>query len=65
MSFSSHFALQGPALLGVLLAALSSGGGAAGWFIFVGVSYIIYTAIVFVVEILIPNINLHKLVVRV
>lgn len=55
--------LQLPALLGILLVSLSHGGGVAGWFLFVGVSYLIYITIIFVVEFFIPGVHVHKLVV--
>lgn len=55
--------LQVPTLLGILLVSVSHGGGAAGWFLFVGVSYLIYITIIFVVEFFIPGFSVHKLVV--
>ena len=37
--------------------------GAGGWYIFVGFWYIVYVIIVFVVEMLLPNIYIHRLIV--
>lgn len=59
----THTYIQILALVGVILASVAFG-NPLGWYIFVGVTYLVYIFIVFVIEVFIPGIYVHRLIVR-
>ena len=51
------------ALTGIILAAFGESAGI--FYIFVGIGFLIYVGLVFIVEVCVPGIFIHRLVVRV
>ena len=60
-----HFclALQAVAVVGLILVFISFISGIGGWYIFVGFGYIVYVIIVFVIEMFLTGIYVHRLIV--
>lgn len=54
---------QPTALIGIILAAFGHSAGV--FFLFVGISFIIYVSMVFIVEVCVPGVFVHRLVVSV
>ena len=50
------------ALTGIILAAFGESAGI--FYIFVGIGFLIYVGLVFIVEVCVPGIFIHRLVVR-
>ena len=65
MSLSSFFPLplQPVAALGLIFIIASVFQYTGGWFFFVGVWYIVYVVIVFVIEMCIPRVFIYRLIV--
>ena len=58
-----RFFPQPMALIGIILAAFGHSAGV--FFLFVGISFIIYVSMVFIVEVCVPGVFVHRLVVSV
>ena len=63
--FSVHlFSIQPVAIIGIILDGVGGGlGGSSGFYFFVAVSHLIYIFIVFAIEMFVPNIFVHRLIV--
>ena len=53
---------QPVALVGIILAVFGHTAGI--FYVFVGIGYLIYIGLVFIVEVFVPGIYIHRLVVR-
>ena len=62
MEFFANCILQPVAVIGLILTAIGLI-AFGGWYIFVGVGYIFYVAVVLVIESFIMNIYVHRLIV--
>ena len=61
----THTPVQVVAVVGLILTFVAFLSGPGGWYIFVGFGYIVYVIIVFVIEMFLPNIYVHRLIVSV
>lgn len=55
--------LQVVAVVGLVLTFVAWLSGPGGWYIFVGFGYIVYVVIVFVIEMFIAGVYVHRLIV--
>ena len=64
MYTSSHsHTLQAVAVVGLILTFVAFLSGPGGWYLFVGFGYIVYVVIVFVIEMFLDGIYVHRLIV--
>ena len=58
------FSIQPVAIIGIILDGVGGGlGGSSGFYFFVAISHLIYIFIVFAIEMFVPNIFVHRLIV--
>ncbi|MCG8624006.1 MAG: hypothetical protein MJE68_18700 [Proteobacteria bacterium] len=55
--------MQVVAVVGLILTFVAFLSGPGGWYIFVGFGYIVYVVIVFVIEMFIAGVYVHRLIV--